>query len=169
MHQSNNINNIMSGIFVTTRFNAMTWRENQRYRESHQYVCIYSTPKPIRDSIGYNRVLYVIEMNNTENRIEGIGLIRNHLQKQRHKIYEENNWNRYCYMGHYYLDRTDLVQDATDLVRSLETLLFKGKGHFKRGAGMTTLTEKNIRKLEGDIHQEIKHMFLKKYKNERVI
>jgi endonuclease V-like protein UPF0215 family len=44
-------------------------------------------------------------MNNETNKIEGIGLIRNHLaHDKRHKIYNNNEYNRYIYRGKYWLD-----------------------------------------------------------------
>jgi hypothetical protein len=39
----------------------------------------------------------------------------------------------------------------------------------KRGQGMTTLTDKIRRKMEMDVENEIKHLFLQKYKNEECI
>ena len=147
---------------VTTRFNDATWRENVEFREKNHLACVYSVSKKLSETIDYNGVVYVVEMNNSENQIQGIGLIRNHPLVKRYKVYTDNHWNRYCYIGHYYIAR-DTMQD--DFLIPLETILFKGKSHLKRGSGMTTLTEKMRRKLDFDIESEIKDMFVTKYKN----
>jgi hypothetical protein len=154
---------------VTTRFNETTWEENKRYRERHKHVCIYAIPKKLCENIEDGSVLFVIEMNNSANKIEGIGLIRNKVQIHRYPIYKDNNFNRFCYIGKYHITREYIEEESPLFLQEIETLLFKGKSHFKRGSGMTTLTEKMKRKTEMDLYSEIKNMFEKKYKNDKVI
>ena len=154
---------------VTTRFNETTWEENKEYREQHHYECIYSVPKKNTEEIEDNGVLFVIEMNNSTNKIEGIGLIRNKVQIYRYPVYQDNNFNRFCYIGKYHISRDYIKENNEAFLEVVESLLFKGKSHFKRGTGMTTLTEKMKRKTEMDLYREIKDMFEKKYKNDQII
>ena len=154
---------------VTTRFNATTWEENRQYKEKHQHPCIYSLPKKVCEEIEPNEILFVIEMNNSINKIEGIGLIRNKVQIYRYPVYQDNNFNRFCYIGKYHISRDYIKENNEAFLEVVESLLFKGKSHFKRGTGMTTLTEKMKRKTEMDLYREIKDMFEKKYKNDQII
>ena len=57
------------------------------------------------------------DQNNSKNKIEGIGLIRNrtHVDKY-YKIYHEGNYNRYVYKGNYYLNREKLLTLDENLV-----------------------------------------------------
>ena len=150
---------------VTTRFNEITWEENKEYRERNKYVCIYPVPKKVCEDLDGNAVLFVIEMNNTTNKIEGIGLIRNKIENVRHNVYRDNNFNCFCYIGKYRIQRE--CMDSIFL-ENIETLLFKGKSHYKRGIGLTVLTDKMKRKTEMDLYKEIKQMFMEKYKKEEL-
>jgi hypothetical protein len=55
------------------------------------------------------------------------------------------------------------------LIKLMETLLFKGKTHSKRGAGILRFPEKMLRKpdVNVDIKEEIKKVFLKKFGTHR--
>ena len=65
---------------ATTRFNNATWEENKRWREKHEwYGCIYATPVRISEDIPGNTIVFILEMNNEENKVEGIGIIYNRL------------------------------------------------------------------------------------------
>jgi len=150
---------------VTTRFNKTTWEENKEYRERHDCVCIYPVPKKVCEDLDDNAVLFVIEMNNTTNKIEGIGLIRNKIENVRHNVYRDNNFNCFCYVGKYRVERECM---DTIFLENIETLLFKGKSHYKRGIGLTALTDKMKRKTEMDFYKEIKQMFMEKYKKEEL-
>ena len=150
---------------ITTRFNDETWNENKRYREKYKIPCLYPVPNPISEKVEPHSLLFVIEMNNACDVIEGIGLIRNTiLYHEPKQVYQERNFNRFCYQGNYYLDRETLLQYDASFVKSLENILFKGKGHLKRGSGMTLLTDKCLRRLHNrNPFEEIKAMFLKHY------
>jgi len=153
---------------VTTRFNDITWEENRQYKEKNQHACIYSVPKKVCEEIPPHEVLFVIEMNNSTNKIGGIGLIQNKVEIYRYPVYKENNFNRFCYIGKYHISREYIEEQNRPFLENIEMLLFRGKSHFKRGQGMTTLTEKMKRKTEMDLYREIKDMFNKKYKKEEV-
>lgn len=121
-----------------TRFNEDTWSQNQRWRILNGYVgCIYNTPVKIPENIPLLSIMYVIEMNNDINKIMGIGIIKNFLQTEKHyKIYNIGNYNRYTYKSKYRIDASEFTSSETAIIEVMETLLFKGSTHFKRGHGI---------------------------------
>jgi len=81
-------------------------------------------------------------MNNEENRIEGIGLIRNtQVTDKRHNIYSNSDYNRFIYRGDYWLSRDKLEEIDAELVEICDLVLFKGKSHLKRQSGISVLTK----------------------------
>ncbi len=152
---------------VSNRFTDTTWHENIEYRNRNLFDgCIYGSPQQLSPRIQINALLHVIEMNNTTNKIIGIGIIRNTVQYDKYySIYETGNYNRYVFKGNYHLDRCELPEQ---LVKALDYILFKEKTHMKRGSGMTIVPEKLLRHPivgEIDIRKEIKDAFFKKYKD----
>ena len=129
---------------LSSRFSNDTWRENDTYRTRRNSAgCIYGCPLRISPKIHINAFAYVLEMNNTTNRIEGVGVIRNYPNvDQPSWIYANNNYNRYIYEGEHRMDRDAIVRHDADLVESIETVCFKGKTHMKRGAGLTLVPKK---------------------------
>jgi hypothetical protein len=121
---------------MLTRFNAETWRENQRWRETNSHDgCIYNAPVHITDTLPYLVKIFVVEMNNDSNQIMGIGRIVNrvHMDKK-YTVYSDNNYNRFTYRGRLRIPRDEIpIKD----LESLENRLFKGKRHLKRGQGIT--------------------------------
>jgi hypothetical protein len=77
--------------------------------------------------------IYVIEMNNETNKIIGIGLIKNKIIPKHHKIYSDNNYNRYTYYGKKRINASDFDDKV---LYELEQRLFKGKNHLKRSQGI---------------------------------
>jgi hypothetical protein len=137
---------------ITSRFNQQTWNENALFREKHGISgCIYGSPRPVSEKIPLRSLMFVVEMNNSTNKIEGIGLVRNWVchDDQKCRVYQVGNYNRYVYLGQYRLGRESL---NVDIVTILETLVFKGKTHLKRGRGMTRINKKMY---------EIHHIFQK--------
>uniref|UniRef100_A0A6C0B0F0 Uncharacterized protein n=1 Tax=viral metagenome TaxID=1070528 RepID=A0A6C0B0F0_9ZZZZ len=129
---------------TSSRFNQATWEENSRYRRERQIDgCIYGSPSPLSSKIVANSLVFIIEMNNTLNKIEGIGLVYNKIQYDKYyMVYETGNYNRYIYKSNYRLDRSELQKCNPDLVKALDKCLFKGKTHLKRGSGITIVPEK---------------------------
>lgn len=125
---------------MTTRFNNETWIENCRWRENNNFEgCIYNSPVYIKDNIPLQIPLFVIEMNNETNKIEGIGKITNYVYTDRkYKVYSDFNYNRYTYHGKIRINR-DKIQNIEKLEK-LEKRLFKGKGHLKRGQGILNVS-----------------------------
>ena len=165
-HHNTSHNLIQMYTLVSTRFTDITWSANESYRKSHlQNGCIYGSPQRLTPKIEPNGLIHVIEMNNSQNKIMGIGIIRNTIQFDKYyQIYEIGNYNRYIFKGKYHLDRSIL---PIQLVEALEYILFKEKTHMKRGAGMTIVPEKLLRHQkigELDIKQEIKNAFWSVYR-----
>jgi hypothetical protein len=152
---------------ATTRFNNSTWSENVAFRERYNYKgCIYGSPSQLSDKIDKNAVLFVIEMNNSTNKIEGIGVVRNTNRHDKHySVYQTGNFNRYTFTGKYRIDRADLVASNPNLVKILDAVLFKGKSHSKRSDSITLFPLKILRQLfdEIDITKEIKDIFVDKF------
>ena len=137
---------------ASTRFNSHTWNENVNYRNKIQHNgCIYGCPQSISSKIQDDSLLYIFEMNNSLNRIEGIGLIKNKIYFDNYyKIYSDGNYNRFVYKSNYRVDRNHLELYYSDILSLFELILFKGKTHLKRGFGITQVPEKLIDKYYRD-------------------
>ena len=148
-----------------TRFNNATLLENQTYRQITKCEgCIYGTPNPITDSIPLNTNVVICEMNNSCDKIMGFGLIKNYLYvNEYYKIYKKGNYNRYTYKSKYRIDRNDLIQEEEKILIELEKIVFKGKGHLKRGFGITKIPEKKINNLTYDIKKQVHQLFLTRF------
>ena len=60
-----------------TRFNNQTYQENKNYRIQSNEPVIYCSGFKIRTTYSPGALIFVIEMNNSTNKIEGIGFIKN--------------------------------------------------------------------------------------------
>jgi hypothetical protein len=149
---------------VTSRFTNETRDSNYNYRKRHSFACMYCCPSEMSPKIPYNTPVFVIEMNNSINKIEGIGLIKNtHETKKYYKVHTDANLNRYTYIGNYFMDRNTIDEYNSPLVYVLEEILFKGKTHSKRGGGLTVIPPKVLKFdiCEGiDVKKEIKEVFI---------
>jgi len=104
---------------------------------------IYNVPISIHNSIKDNKI-YVIEMNNDENKITGISYIGNRCYHRRYGIHSDNNYNRYSYIGkRMSVDNLNL----NDVKKDLENVLFKGSMHQKRGQGIQLICKKNLNRI----------------------
>jgi hypothetical protein len=121
---------------LTTRFTTETFQENKRYRDTHNIPCIYNSSLPISDKLPYQDY-YVLEMNNSTNRIMGIGKISKKLEPTQH-IYSYKYYNRYTYKGTKYAPIIELPQEYQDIINRVERKIFYGKGHIKRGSSFTS-------------------------------
>jgi len=157
-------------LIATTRFNNLTWNENVSFREKYKYNgCIYGSPNQLSCKIYKDAVLFVIEMNNSTNKIEGIGVIRNTNRHDKYySIYNTGNFNRYTFVGKYRIDRHELLKVNPELVKTLDIALFKGKAHSKRSDSITLFPKKLLIKYlieQVDISKEIKEIFMRKFKD----
>lgn len=128
---------------TTTRFNNETFQENSYYRDliKNSNGCLYGSPMKIKKTIPQDAYIYVIEMNNSKNKIEGIGFIQNKIYIDKiYRIYNERDYNRYIYKGKFRLDVNDIKDEYyKKVIYVLEQLLFKGDKHSKRGQGITEM------------------------------
>ena len=131
---------------TTTRFNNDTYRQNERFRITHNINgCVYGTPFEMPNYIPINGKVFVFEMNNSKNQIEGIGYLYNRLYtRKRLNIYKDKNYNRYSYVGKHRVDREDMSKKELANLETIEDLVFKGYGHLKRGQGITSFTQKKV-------------------------
>ena len=153
---------------VSTRFNETTWKENEDYRIINNISgCSYGAPYMMSPKIQLDSLVFVIEMNNSLNRIEGIGLVRNKGSLSMDKtcrIHAERNYNRFFFQGNYRIDRNTLEREHGELVKIFDYILFKEKTHLKRGIGFTTVPDKLLKhpKCNGyNLSKEIKRIFIK--------
>ena len=129
--------NTRKTVITTTRFNQATWEENVRYREKHPALgCIYPTPVENNTQLAHDTILFVLEMNNDTNRIEGIGLVRNRVFIQKYMVYSNPNYNRYAYLGKYRIDRSEMTKEEDQIMRVFDILCFTGARHLKRLQGI---------------------------------
>ena len=157
---------------VTGRFNSETLISNYEYRRKRNFNCIYCCPSKLSPKIQYNTLVFVIEMNNSTNMIEGIGLIKNKPETEKYyKVHSDGNTNRYIYIGNYFINRKTTQDFNPQLVQILEQVLFKGKTHSKRGSGLTIIPEK-VLKLDVckdiNIKKDIKDIFLNTFSSENI-
>ena len=129
-------------IFVT-RFNNITLKENKDWSEKNNKTgCIYGSPIKISESCLPETEIIIIEMNNSKNKIEGLGIISNKLfkeDKKYYKIYSDNNYNRFIYGSKKHISKTEFSRDEQINIKKLENLLFKTYNHCKRGQGIQRL------------------------------
>lgn len=145
---------------ATTRFNNEYFIENERWRERNGWKgCVYGTPRKIKEDVVPNSYIFVIEMNNDENKIMGVGLIKNTLSMPSKRIYSAGNYNRYTYKGKRRLNRHEAEGDYEKVLCILEELLFKGSRHMKRGQGITIIPEWICNNRHVDFTRYLKEMF----------
>ena len=127
----------------TTRFNENTWTQNNDFRIKNNIStgCIYNSPYSLSIKIPTNVLIFIIEMNNSLNEIMGIGLIRNKPIEKHYKIYECDNYHRFQYASKFHIDRKNLPESMRE---HFDNILFKGKGHLKRGNGITKIPFKYL-------------------------
>lgn len=132
-----------------THFDNFTYNENKRWRENNGVITIYNSPIELSKCVKNDDYIYVIEMNNSTNKIEGIGKIKGQIRKDlKYKIYSEQNYNRYTYRGNKRIERDCIDEDT---LKRLEFRLFVGieslkpklrRGtHLKRGQGILKVPE----------------------------
>lgn len=165
-HEKNTLNRKFD--IISTRFTSYTYLELYRYKnlreEKYKHNSLYSVKSIMgRDIIKINNYLFVFEMNNTINKIMGIGLIKSNLSKdQTINIYSNPEFNKYVYRSLYHvqliepsvinsysvssLNRTkniniyceNIPEEIVDLMEDeIIPNCFFGKGHIKRGGGFT--------------------------------
>jgi hypothetical protein len=141
-------------LVATTRFTAQTYAENLEYRKRKGLACVYGLQEPMSDRCAYGAEVFVFEMNNDTNRIEGIGLIRNVHTGEKHTIHSNNQYNLCSYVGSYHLTRDQLLEHCNpQWLMEMEELMFKGKSNLKRLTGIRLLTDKLLRRKERTVDE----------------
>jgi hypothetical protein len=156
-----------------TRFNNETYNENMEYRKKHGETVIYGTTTKIREKYPIGSLIFVAEMNNETNKVEGISLIHNNLILDKYyKIYSNTDYNRYIYKGKYWISRNDIINYNTEIITILDNILFKGKSNLKRFSGITILTERLFTNWDyelTDLKEYIKNLFVTIYTEKKQI
>ena len=152
---------------ASTRFNNTTYKENMDCRQKSGESVLYGTGIRIHQKYEIGCLMFVCEMNNEENQIEGIGLIKNQVvHEKKYKIYSDSDYNRIIYRGSYWLSREQLILLDEELVTIFDKMLFKGKSHLKRQSGITVVTEKLTKNWQQDLEQlkrRIKDLFISQF------
>jgi hypothetical protein len=145
----------------TTRFTSDTYYQNMRYKQNINWSgSLYSTMLTFPANTP-DKLLFVLDMNNTTNKIAGIGLLQNSLAKdQSMDIYSNPAFNNYIYKSTYYISLTqnyshwdcdceDNLKDDENESRwrkfiedEFEAKLFYGKSHSKRGGSFMIFPKK---------------------------
>lgn len=140
MREKENFKNFklaMNKYIMTSRFNNATWEENVNYRTRLKHKgCIYCCPVAVTQKIPYESIMFVLEMNNDTNQIIGIGMVKNRAIRDKYKVYENGNYNRYVFVGNNRIDRADMNDDEESVMQLFDVLCFKGNRHMKRGQGL---------------------------------
>jgi hypothetical protein len=148
---------------MTTRFDNKTEEENRLFREKNKIAdyCTYGTPIKVSEKIKPDTRMIILEMNNEKNRIIGIGLVLNKLDYKTYNIYENSNYNRYCYLGKNRISRSDSNEEEELIFKILDKLCFEGKLHSKRGQGLKAFPSKILYRCRNilDIETELVNMF----------
>lgn len=91
-------------------------------------------------------------MNNDTNQIMGVGRIINEIRADRpYRVYADQNYNRYTYLGRSRLDREVIMQSKVNacIIETLERMLFYGGRHAKRGQGIDELPVRILKNKPG--------------------
>jgi len=134
-------------LIASTRFNTDTLEVNTNYRRTNKIAVAYGSNMLIREQYPLYAITFVVEMNNSTNRIEGIGKILNHAcLREWKRIYTSNivhsEYNTYLYKGKQWISREIMFRKDPELLIIFENILFKKKTHVKRQSGITVITER---------------------------
>ena len=90
--------------------------------DSKSAKVVYGSPKEITMYVPREAIMFILEMNNDENRIMGVGLVKNIPYPNKHIIYEEGNWNRHNFVGKHRIDRNELKEDEEVFAKVMESI-----------------------------------------------
>lgn len=124
--------------------NTLRIRDDSVYAEKKELTeyWIYNTPIKIHDSIDVGEEIYIFEMNNDMNEITGLVRLKNIINKKGIKrVHDDMNYNRYSYRG-IRIDRKDMTEKK-ETMEKIESILFSGSKHQKRGQGIQKIGEVN--------------------------
>ena len=153
---------------MTTRFNNKSHSEMLNYCGKIKGVkCIYGVPKEISAYVAKDSILFVFEMNNEENRIEGLGMVKNIAYPSRYGVYEDCNYNRFSYLGKARIDRCDMSEEEESIMKAMDIICFTGKFHQKRSHGITVFPLDLIEKFKEKLNmtEYVANMFKNRLSN----
>lgn len=123
-----------------TRFNNETFKQYSDYcKKCENKKCIYNSPVEFNDKTSEQDNIYVLEMNNSLNKIMGIGKISRRMFIRKHKIFQDVNYNRYSYEGKEHIHVDNFTDELREKIEKIEKVIFYTKGHIKRGHGIQGL------------------------------
>lgn len=147
----------------TTRFTSETYYQNMRYKQNINWGgSLYSTMLtfPVNTP---DKLLFVLDMNNTTNKIVGIGILQNRLAKEQNvNIYSNPAFNNYVYKSAYHISLARFYGNTEEhdnickeenknkdvfgwqkfIEDEFESKLFYGKSHSKRGGSFMVFPKK---------------------------
>ena len=142
----------------TTRFDSYTYLQNLRVKENMNFNgSLYGSTLTLPQNTSTDKYLFIIDMNNTTNKIMGIGLIKNILAKDQNiKIYDNPTFNNHIYKSKYYLPFIDSHNHGVyfDFIEpnwikfiehEFENTIFYGKNHLKRGGSFSRFPLKKMK------------------------
>ena len=159
--------NIINNRFdiLSTRFTSNTYLELYRYKNQKgiENQSLYGVKSTIGQNVDIHKYLFILEMNNTINKIVGIGMIKNFKSKNQDiQIYNDTSLNNHIYMSSFHIQLIDPIRinnysksslnknkvpdiycenipsEFIDLMEDeIIPNCFFGKGHIKRGGGFT--------------------------------
>jgi len=144
----------------TSKFTTATYKENiqfkQKYKKTHHTIT--TLLNPICDKFTTDEGIFILEMNNETNEIEGIGIIKNFPIRSEEcglVIYSNNYYNSYVYHGPYHISREQILKNKNiKPLKYLENLVFKGSKHLKRGWNSSCFSLKNERIITSPPYEE---------------
>ena len=125
---------------ATTRFTTESLAQFEAYgtRTGEHW---YGMPKAAPMSIDLPRGALVIEMNNSENKIHGVGLILKEGCEKRKPIYSTWNWCRHTARRDAWMSAAETKEElGEECFALLERMLFKSRQNQKRWTGITGWT-----------------------------
>jgi len=149
-------------MIVTSRFTNETFSENESFRKKNPKVgCVYCSPSPMTMKWGEEKRLFVFEMNNSINQIEGIGVIQNKPIVNKYKVYETFSYNRYTYIGRYRISRKEMTEEEEKIMKVFDRFCFTGAKNLKRGKGITAFPIEILYKCSKhmDLVEFVRNMF----------
>jgi hypothetical protein len=155
---------------MTIRYNNETLKEMQNYCETgapRGVKCIYGCPKMVSNCVIKDSIMMVLEMNNDENRIEGIGMVRNTVQENMSRVamHDDGNLNRFIYMGSKHIKRSEMTKEEEEVFAAFDVICFRGYNHQKRGHGIMIFPMDVIEKCKAvmDLQEFTYNMFKNRY------
>lgn len=149
----------------TTRFNNESYIQNQIAKKKLKKACLYCNIRSLTN-VREDTYIFVLELNNSENQIAGIGLIPHILNDVTYRIYEDDLYNQPHFSGKYHIARENMRKDEEEFIESLDRCCFYGKNHLKRGSWMTKFPIHILAicaQHELDIIDKIRMMFLMRF------